>query len=379
MTQAAYTFDIVSDPDGLQGLKRAWDDLYARHSAPHLSDSFDWAWLSWRVVTSRGRGRPRCVVARRGTRAVAIWPLLARPGQLLRLASPLNSESSEYFPSLLDPAEPADALWAALLQELRDRRLADALRLPHVRRDSPLDRLVRETPGARATLVQPAPLVSAGAFSAPEDYAAWLPADTRANLRRRRRKLDELGHVEFREVDTAPARVEALRWVLARKREWMARRGLSNERLMSKANAEFLAATLSHDWGAGGRRVFALELDGRTVAAEVVSVDGRRVESFTSSFDAAFDRCSPGHLLTLAVIQWALARGLDYDFRPGNEAYKLKWATRVETVTSYLLPLTFRGEHFVRYRLAKRWLSERAPARVRTQLAALAAGGRKAP
>lgn len=373
MTQPPYQIEIVPHERGLSGLKSEWDALYAAQASPHLSDSFDWAWLSWNAVAS-GRGRrPYCVVVRRAGRAVAIWPLVITPGPLLNVASPMNSETSEYCPCLLDPGEPPAALWTALRRELRTRRDADALRLPHVRRDTALHAAISGVPEARATVVQPAPLVRAQDFPTSEDYQAWLAGDARASLRRRRRRLGETGRVDFQVITCPRERLDALDWVLARKSAWLQRRGLANERLLSRRNTAFLEATLDHEWSSGGRAVFALKLDGALIAAEVASVDGSRVESFTSSFDPAFERYSPGALLTQEVIRWALDRRLDYDFRAGAEPYKFKWSSHVTPVTSYLLPITFRGEHFVRYRLARRWLSARAPKRLRGRISRLRA------
>ena len=366
MTQPTHCFEIVADRSALRALKGDWDDLYDRQESPHLSDSFEWAWLSWDAVTSHAHRRACCVVMRRAEHTVAIWPLVVTATPLLATASPLNSESSEYCPCLLDPKEPPGDIWRALRDELRTRVGVDVLRLPHVRHDTRLYELVTQEPQARATIVQPAPMVRADTFAG--HVVAGRPSDKTKDLRRRRRRLEARGRVTFHDIASAEERTEILHWVLARKREWLERRGLSNAGLLSKTNASFLAATLRHEWTTGSRRVFALKLDGAVIAAEIASVDGRRVESFTTTFDSAFEKCSPGRLLTLEVIRWALARGLDYDFRPGREPYKLEWSNHVTPVTSYLLPLTFRGRLFVRYRLVRRWLSERAPDDLRTQV-----------
>ena len=76
MTQPPYQIEIVADERRLSGLKAEWDALYDRQAAPHLSDSFDWAWLSWTAVTSGRRRRPFCIVVRRDDRTVALWPLV---------------------------------------------------------------------------------------------------------------------------------------------------------------------------------------------------------------------------------------------------------------------------------------------------------------
>lgn len=371
MTQSRYTFDVATDRQTIERLKDDWDSLYRKQAAPHLSDSFDWAALSWDMVTSQRRRHPYCAILRRDGRLVALLPLVTTPGGLAKVASPMNSEASEYCPCLLDPDEPPADLWASLHAGLKDRRDIDALRLPHVRQDAPLDDLIRGWPGSQATVVQHAPFVRASDFPTLEDYTAWLPKKIRSKLRRWGRGLEETGRVEFEEVTSAQARIEVLQWLLKGKDRWLRRRGLKNERLMSTANSEFLEATLLQPWTMGSRAVFALKLDGAVIAAEVTSIDSNRVESFIIGFDDTHSSYAPGHLLTLQIIGWAIDRHLDFDFRTGSESYKLIWTNHDVLVTSYLLPLTSRGQWYVGYRMARRWLSTKAPKGLRARLSAL--------
>jgi CelD/BcsL family acetyltransferase involved in cellulose biosynthesis len=355
--QPSYRFDVITDPGRLGQLRNAWNDLHAGQASAQLSDSFDWAALSWSLVTSHRRRTPYCVVVRRGSRVVAVWPLVLTRRLLLSIASPMNSEGSEYCPCLLDPDEPLAALRDVVRQGLADRGDVDALRLPHVRPHSGAHDLLTGMADLRTTIVQPAPRVHAADFADADDYVRRLPATARATLRRRGRKLQAMGDLEFAEIAAPAERAAVLRWLLEQKGEWLERRDLVNAPMFSHRNVAFLEETLSHAWPAGDRRVFALKVGGRVAAAELVSVDRRQVESFSAAFDSAFQAGSPGHHLTLEVIRWALARGLDYDFRPGAEAYKTMWANRIHFVTSHLLPLTLRGRLFVRYRLMRRWLS----------------------
>jgi CelD/BcsL family acetyltransferase involved in cellulose biosynthesis len=277
----------------------------------------------------------------------------------------MNSEASEYCAFLLHPGEPTEEVWRAIRNHLSGGNRIDALRLPHVRRDGSLHALLAGAPASLVTIVQPAPAVRASDYTGPDSYAADLPTSTRAALRRKLRKLRERGSPEFVELSEAGDRAATLSWILTHKREWMRRHGVRNDRLFSRTNVRFLQATLEHDWRVGSRRIFALKLDGAIIAAELVSVDERRVESFLSTFDAAFGKYSPGRLLNFEVIRWALAKGLDYDFRPGTEAYKLSMSNHVVSVDSYVVPPSFRGHLFVRYRMARRWLSARTPVSLR--------------
>jgi CelD/BcsL family acetyltransferase involved in cellulose biosynthesis len=69
-----------------------------------------------------------------------------------------------------------------------------------------------------------------------------------------------------------------------------------------------------------------LELDGRPVAAEYGLAGTRTVYSYQGGFDPVASDESPGHLITLAMIQSAIEQGMTgFDFLRGDEPYKAHW------------------------------------------------------
>jgi CelD/BcsL family acetyltransferase involved in cellulose biosynthesis len=123
--------------------------------------------------------------------------------------------------------------------------------------------------------------------------------------------------------------------------------------MYSDSYARFVAATLDEFGAGGGRRIFALKVNGALVAAQLDSVDRVRVESFVGAYDESFSRYSPGSLLLQECIRWAFERDLDYDHRLGAEPFKLGLATHVQQVTTYALALTPRGKLFLAYIVAR--------------------------
>jgi len=84
-------------------------------------------------------------------------------------------------------------------------------------------------------------------------------------------------------------------------------------------------------------RLFALKVDGRVIAANLVTVDGARVEALINVYDRAWRGYAPGQLVMEQCIAWAFERGLDFDLRIGDAAYKRSWASRpVATNTWYV-------------------------------------------
>lgn len=70
-------------------------------------------------------------------------------------------------------------------------------------------------------------------------------------------------------------------------------------------------------------RLFFLELDGKPLAAAMTFVCGDTLYLYNNGYDPSAKALSPGLMVKVLSIQWAIAQGLKvYDFLRGNEAYK---------------------------------------------------------
>ena len=350
---SVYTCEVVTSMARLDELEAAWTALHAAAHGAYLSESFAWASIAWNVVAA-GRGRTLlCVLVRRGPELVAAWPLVLSRQAIWRIATPLTSETSEYCPFLIHPAADPNRVWSAIRGALGAGRDVDALRLPNVREDGPLGLLLSDLPGAVRLYSQPAPVLRRSSFADWESFRGGLSKNQRRQLRRERQRLCEHGDVQFEEITDPAERQSVWRWMIARKRAWLADRGLRCDWMVSDSYARFVAATLDEFGAGGGRRIFALKVNGALVAAKLDSVDRVRVESFVATFDERFSRCSPGSLLREEGIRWAFERDLDYDHRLGAEPFKLGLATHVPEATTYALALTPGGKLFVAYIVAR--------------------------
>jgi len=93
-----------------------------------------------------------------------------------------------------------------------------------------------------------------------------------------------------------------------------------------------------------------LERDGTPVAGGICLRADPCLEFYVSALDPAFMSWSPGNLLIEDLVRWAIARGLDFDFRLTREPYKLRWTDTDREVTTHWLACTPRGALTVRRR-----------------------------
>jgi CelD/BcsL family acetyltransferase involved in cellulose biosynthesis len=369
----SYTCDAIADPFASPELAQAWRTLQDRSRNPCLTESYEWAEASWRAIGGRDGRRLLCLVVQRGEQVVAVLPLLISAKGVCRSARPLACETDEYCPGLIDPAADPAAVRQAIMSELGARGDVDALLLPHVREDHVLAPWLASAPNSVAINAMPAHYIRRAAFGTWEAYWEQLPNRFRRNLQRLRRRLDSLGEVQVAELTDADERHAAWRWMVDQKRAWLDRKGLKSEFISSDAYFRFIDKTLDVVSPHGRRLLYALKVDGRLVAAELDNLGRRQLEAFVIAYDEAFASCAPGNHLRCEILRRTFAEGLDYDWRMGDQAYKLDWASDARQVATYVLALNARGRMLVSYFAGRQRLARHAPVNLREGLRSMLA------
>ncbi len=323
----------IRSADDLMVLGDEWNALARRCPGCLLSQTHRWAEVAWQVI-ARPRGRKLAGVALRSEgRLVAVWPLVAYRELGARIVRPLGPEATEYCAPLVEPGADHDAWLLALWQAAI--RHSDIVMLPYLPVGSALSVLLhRQTRPVFASATSQAIWVAHGDYPSWKSYESSVSAQHRAELRRKRRRLADHGCVSFSELGMDQA-VGLVDWILDHKRRWLGRRKLANAWLQRSDYRDFLVALASSPLPLGRIGLFVLTLDGVLVAAQFNIVDGTRVESLIATYDERYSRFSVGNIINEECLRWALERGLDYDFRLGDQSFKLVWARRRRDIASF--------------------------------------------
>lgn len=332
---------VLGTTADLADLREEWEGLVSRCPGHRLSQGYRWSSVAWQTVAEpRGRGL-HILTLRSAGRLVGIWALTSHLDKGLRLVRQLGAESSEYTEPLVEPG-PLQGKWMERLWKAA-RPLGDLLFMPHVRSDSPFARLPEEN-GFRCFVDNKlnAPQILSAAYPDWQTYLVTVSNSHRSSLRRKRRRLCDLGEVTFRREVTPvdPATIDA---ILALKQGWIARRGYDNDWLTLRDYRDFLCAMTSDPHDPGSLSLFVLRLGDKPVAFQINAVGERHVEFLIGCHDPAWDRYSTGELLMQDCLHWTLQRGLDYDFRIGDEPYKASWARHDCLTFNCLVGLNWRG------------------------------------
>jgi len=328
--RALYRVEERAGRAAFDALALEWDALAAR--APRPSPFAGHAWLAaWldafapEAAAQPGDPALTVLVARdRAGAAAGFAPLLrVRRRGVVRLLSPANDHSCRVeWPLGPDAAGVLDALWG----HLRDHLRWDVLLLRDLPVDGPTSRLLEPLaradghPTGRWRSLDTPYLVLSGA-----PVEERLSAKFRANLRRRERRLAELGAVGVLREDGGGDAEGLLRTFLAL--EAAGWKGAAGTAIAGDPRA----VRFYQGWvrAAAARRtlaVRALTLDGRPVAVHLGLSGGGVFYLPKTTYDERLAAVSPGQLLHREVVAESEARGLsELDFLGPDMPWKRDW------------------------------------------------------
>jgi CelD/BcsL family acetyltransferase involved in cellulose biosynthesis len=270
----------------------------------------------------------------------------------LRLVAPANDHSCRVEWALgADPVSAVAAIWA----HLRDRVAWDELLLRDVLRDGPTSALLEPLARADGHPVGRweslrSPRVRLGSGPAEDRTSARF----RANLRRRARRLGELGAVSVRRVGRPEEVAEAIAdFVALEASGWKGERGSAIA--LDAALVRFYGRIARDAAQAGGLAIRALELDGRPIAIHLGLVHRGSYLLPKTAYDEELAHVSPGQLLQREVLAECEARGLAaFEFLGPDMAWKRDWEPEHaahDWLYVYRPTLVGRARHALRHRL----------------------------
>jgi CelD/BcsL family acetyltransferase involved in cellulose biosynthesis len=344
---------VARGREAFEALRDEWDEIVSRGPADVPFARHGWlaAWLEAFAPSAS----PLVLVARaEGGAALGMAVLLEeRRRGLVRLVAPANDHSCRVEWALgADAGSAVTALWG----HLRDRVAWDVLLLRDVARDGPTSTLIEPLARADGHLVGRweslrSPRIPLGGGIAAE---ARTSAHFRQNLRRRFRRLSELGAVSVRRVER-PAEVNAALadFFALEASGWKGARGSAIA--LDRALVRFYAGIARDAAKRGGLAMRALELDGRPIAIHLGLVHRGAYLLPKTAYDEALAQVSPGQLLQREVLAECEAHGLaSFDFLGPDMPWKRDWEPEHavhDWLYVYRPSLAGRVRHAVKHRL----------------------------
>jgi CelD/BcsL family acetyltransferase involved in cellulose biosynthesis len=322
---------IVTEEQDLLGLASAWDDLYARAYQPYVTQSFEWVWGVWKSLMRDAR--LRFIFVWQQDRLVLVWPAaIVRYHHFWTAEVPVATDGD--YIDFLAEMSPETGLFAELAWQNRSRN-ADLTIISRVRVSSLLHQEITKQ-DARPAQSLPARYVDWSQF--PDWDAYHRSLSERRAIERRQRRLLERGSVSFKVADEIDEIRPLTEWMLRQKEIWLSARGGQSTWVGSKSYEDFLLSIPRELKKYGYLAVFALLLEGRTIAVQICVVGSSRIILLHNADDKELRQFSPQHILTIQVLEWAYERRLTADFCFGAESYKESFAPGNCPVENYRFP-----------------------------------------
>jgi CelD/BcsL family acetyltransferase involved in cellulose biosynthesis len=342
---------VCESPDELGACREEWDALAVASGQPFAAPAWVLAW--WRNLRPE-RARLRLVLVREKSRLVGLVPLfaigrshytlggglapvepLSRPGLAQEVARAAAGALAERRPTMIElEAHGSSPSWAALLGEAWPGR------------------------GARCWLRSEAVVPRVDLGDGFDDWMSSRSASFRREIRRKQRKLREAGGA-FRFATAQSIERDVSTFLRLHRRRLTA---TSGETSLGDEGIERFLVDAGEDLLDSGRfRLLCLDLEGKTIATQLLLVAGREVSAWNSGFDEAFAQHSPSIQCIVEGLRDAADRGgRTMSLGQGAHDYKFRFADQRDRLETYVLAPRDLAYPLTRMRLA--------PAQLRYQL-----------
>jgi CelD/BcsL family acetyltransferase involved in cellulose biosynthesis len=317
---------VVCKEEDAVVLAPAWDRLAVAASRPFCAPG--WALPWWRNAAPDG-AQLRIIAVHDGEELIGVGQFSVSGRGYETLSAHLAPPAGPIAASGRE-VEVATAI-AVALAEASPR--PGPLRLEDQLGDDMVAGLItRHWPGATPWVHETAPVPLPVVVFDDLDFDGWLATKSskfRQETRRLRRRLDDAGGI-FRLVGEDGLDDAITAFIDLNGARWEGRGG-SNALIPGiRPMLSDAAAALLHE---GRLRVYAVEVEGRIIAVNILVAAGEEVCGWNSGFDPEWGKFSPSLLLTLHALAEATERGeRRLGLGPGAGAYKLRMADREEKI-----------------------------------------------
>lgn len=327
-------WEILSSAEALAKVAPEWEALQGR-AGRFIFTGHAWVEGWWRFIGTPSGASLLVVTGRKDGKLVAVAPLAIRRRGGVRLLEWAAGPVSDYSDFLLEKPEDAQALWTFA----RENAPYDLAHIKEVHPESvclpPLVALTKPVKESEARTLR----LEWPSFDA---WMATLPYAVRKHYRARVKQAESIGPLKYEVLrDDVPE--EAIARLVAQKAALLAAQGRHG--VFDAAGAKDFFYSISTAEGKNGALHFStLRCGEHVIATHLGFVHGGAFLSYMPSYDEGYSQLSPGRLMMLRCIGWAMENGLkEFDFMRGEDTYKGRFSNDARMLKDFMFARTLKG------------------------------------
>ena len=329
----------------IQPLREAWEDL-ERNGCSYIFQTVEWV-DHWLNTVGKAQGIDPFLFSvdfENKNSPMLILPLGIRTFGGIRILTHLGGFHADYSGVVMAKGcgLGGKELWNLVLAEARMRQI-DGIWVRNIPSELPCSTNPLYLPSCRK-MEEAHSITLDGSWE--EFISTRIKTRVKADSRRQKKRLSELGTLRF---NVAESRDEAVFWtetMIAQKRIRYAFLGIRDQ-FENPENSDFYLRSLM-ERSTHPPHVSALTLDDKILAVHWGEVYSGRFYYLMPSHDPHWERYSPGRLLLEHLIEWSFKEQLDvFDFTSGAETYKFDWTDKGISLYEFKVPLTGKGWAFL--------------------------------
>lgn len=328
--------DIITTEAGVTALADEWRELYARASRTPFSD-FDLFSVWWQVIGKMSAARRLHIVTGRiDGKLVAVLPLIVMHQKGLRILQAAGYKAYNCCDMLAENRDQAVALW----QAARCSRYYDFADIRDVGSDSMCGDVLASF--ARRRDKTPSFYLKIK-WSTGKEWISSLISHTRGNFNRCMRRLEEKGPLRFQTYEGGPLPMAIIDGMVKLKVAWSAERKARGVFEYAEV-PEYYRQLIKTMAQKGSLFLSWLQCGDDVVAYNQGYIHQGVLHMAFWTHDPAYARHSPGNVVLINSLCWAIDHGLrGVDLRQGESQLKRKYSNEKHHCAEFTFCGSLRG------------------------------------
>lgn len=336
-------FELLDSFNDVEKIAPEWQALYEQSGRP-LFKSYEEFRIWWLCLGKDENLQLRVAISRKEDGGVAaILPLAIRRRAILRILGPAAIDVFDYTDGLAQNRDVIEALWRFLLTHSP----ADILVAKDIDENDASFETARRLMRLRKTHKNA--YIPLEGFSSGE---AWLQAQRkkfRHDIRQKIKRFESLETCRSHLLEAGAAVPEKIiDTIYSQKNAWARARGIESV-FLRPAMRNFLKELADDAARKKTLHLSWLSCDEKVFACSMAFVHNREFYLYMPTYDPDFSHCSPGNLLMVGSIKWAIDNGMKtFDLMRGEDAYKNRFTDNYRLLYDFAAGGSWLGKLAVR-------------------------------